>query len=91
MTHGCDVKSCGVTSKKWQFVKNKNEFGYVHRKVRKYECKMRDVEMTQVHSINRHELRKPAGVETEFGDNENSVLRTPLVGNNRIVQEVFES
>ena len=54
MTHGCDVKSCGVTSMKWQFVKNKNKFGFVHRKVRKYECKMRDVEMTQVHSINRH-------------------------------------
>ena len=26
VTHGCDVKSFDVTSKKWQFVKSKNEF-----------------------------------------------------------------
>ena len=81
-----------MTAKKWQFLKNKNEYGYMHRKVRKYVCMRNSNDLVQVDSNNLNELRKQAEVETELGkleSSEKSTLGTTSVVNNREGSRMF--
>ena len=79
MRHVCEAKSFEVTTKKWQWIKSKNEYGNVSRKVKKYRC-MRDTEKAQVPVDCNQELRKQelAEVDIEFGK---TLLGTNNVGN----------
>ena len=80
VTHKCDVKWFDVTAKKWQYIKSKSMYGYVHRKVRKYVCNGKNTDVR-----NLHDMRKLAGTETECGEKESSsytAIGTATVGNN---------
>ena len=82
-THKCDVKWFDVTTKKWQYVKSKDKYGYVSRKVRKYVCSGKNIDVAQCEDRNIHDMRKLAGTETEFGEKESSsysALGTTTVG-----------
>ena len=80
MRHACEVKTFDVTTKKWQWIKSKNEYGNVSKKIKKYRC-MKVVEKAQVPANQNQELGKQAvhGVEIVFGK---SALGTSTAGNN---------
>ena len=40
-THDCVVKCVPVTSKKWEYIKSKKEYGFVSRKHKKYYCRIK--------------------------------------------------
>ena len=58
-------------------------YGYVHRKVRKYVCNGKNIDVAQCEDRNLHDMGKLAGTETEFGEKESSsysALGTTTVG-----------
>ena len=80
VTHKCDVKWFDVTAKKWQYIKSKSMYGYVHRKVRNYVCSGKNTDVR-----NLHDMRKLAGIETDCGEKESSgyaAIGTATGGNN---------
>ena len=69
LTHGCSVNIIEVTSRKWQWLPRKKEFGNTYRKVKKFVCKGDKLDDNlcdnPANSRSESELRKPDEVEVE--------------------------
>ena len=78
-----------VTSKKWEWIERRKQYGYVSRITKKYVCKvLRGMSGPSSESITS-ECRKQDGVDTDI-DNFNN-LGTPSVDNGCAGSGMFES
>lgn len=74
---------------KWQWIKSKDKYGNVPRKVKKYRCR-RDVVKTQVPVNKNLKWRKPALIKVET-ESRKTALGTPTAGNNGSGSGLLES
>ena len=87
LTHGCKVNVVEVTSRKWQWLPKKREYGNTYKKVKKFVCRGDKCDDNQVgnpaNNQSKSKLRKPECVEADFDKScVETTIGTNHVGNN---------